>query len=402
MEQALAGVRILDLTHFEAGPSCTMMLAWMGADVIKVEEPTRGDQGRRGFGGQSPGADSWYFLMLNANKRSITLNLKAPEGMAIFKELLQQADVMVENFGPGTVENLGLSYDAVKEINPRIIYVSIKGFGTSGPYSEYKSFDMIAQAMGGAYSLTGLPDGPPVKPATNVGDTGTGLHAAIGILSAYIQRLKTGKGQCVELSMQEAVVNVLRANFSRHYNADGPVPRAGFGGGGRDLTSLFACRPEGPNDYVFIRGTGLSEKVWNNLLRVMGREDLIGDARYRTPQDRANRKDEVNAVFAAYCLTRTKYEVMAAVAPLGIPCGAVQDTVEVMHDAHLMQRGMLPEVTHPEAGTFTMPGCPVRLEDSPVEVQAAPLLGEHNEAVYEELLGYTAEKVQQLKQQGVL
>jgi formyl-CoA transferase len=402
MEKALEGVRVLDLTHFEAGPSCSMMLAWMGADVIKVEEPTRGDQGRRGIGDAQPGMDSWYFMLLNANKRSITLNLKAPEGMAIFKELLLRADVMVENFGPGTVENLGLSYDVVKEINPRLIYVSIKGFGTSGPYSEYKSFDMIAQAMAGAYSLTGMPDGPPLKPAPTVGDTGTGMHAAIGVLSAYIQRMKTGKGQRVELSMQEAVVNVLRASLRQHYTTDGPVPRVGIGGGGRDLTSLFACRPEGPNDYVFIRGTGLSEKVWNALLQEMGREDLIGDERYRTPQERAKRTDEVNAIFAAYCLTRTKYEVMTAVASLGIPCGAVQDSQEVMNDPHLKQRGMLPEVTHPVAGTFTMPGCPVRLEDSPVEVKAAPLLGQHNEEVYEELLGYTAEKVQQLKQQGVL
>jgi formyl-CoA transferase len=402
MEKALEGVRVLDLTHFEAGPSCSMMLAWMGADVIKVEEPTRGDQGRRGIGDAQPGMDSWYFMLLNANKRSITLNLKAPEGMAIFKELLLRADVMVENFGPGTVENLGLSYDVVKEINPRLIYVSIKGFGTSGPYSEYKSFDMIAQAMAGAYSLTGMPDGPPLKPAPTVGDTGTGMHAAIGVLSAYIQRMKTGKGQRVELSMQEAVVNVLRASLRQHYTTDGPVPRVGIGGGGRDLTSLFACRPEGPNDYVFIRGTGLSEKVWNALLQEMGREDLIGDERYRTPQERAKRTDEVNAIFAAYCLTRTKYEVMTAVASLGIPCGAVQDSQEVMNDPHLKQRGMLPEVTHPVAGTFTMPGCPVRLEDSPVEVKAAPLLGQHNKEVYEELLGYTAEKVQQLKQQGVL
>jgi formyl-CoA transferase len=402
MEKALAGVRVLDLTQFEAGPSCTMMLAWMGADVIKVEEPTRGDQGRRGIGNESPGADSWYFLLLNANKRSITLNLKAPEGVAIFKELLPHADVMVENFGPGTIENLGLGYDVVKQINPRIIYASIKGFGSSGPYSEYKSFDMIAQAMGGAYSLTGMPDGPPLKPAPTVGDTGTGLHAAIGILSAYIQRLRTGKGQRLELSMQEAVVNVLRASLRQHYSLHAPVPRVGFGGGGRDLTDLFACRPGGPNDYVFIRGTGISEKVWNNLLRVIGRKDLIGDARYRTPQDRAARKDEVNAIFAAYCRAHTKYEVMAAVAPLGVPCGAVQDTMEVMNDPHLIQRGMLAEVNHPVVGTFTMPGCPVRLEDSPVEVQAAPLLGQHNEEVYGELLGYTVEKVRQLKQQGVL
>ena len=198
----------------------------------------------------------------------------------------------------------------MKEINPRIIYASIKGFGSSGPYSEYKSFDMIAQAMAGAYSLTGLPDGPPLKPAPNVGDTGTGLHTAIGILSAYIQRLKTGKGQRVELSMQESVVNLVRVGLREHYTTGKPVQRIGVGGGNRDLTGLFPCHPGGPNDYVFIVGRGLSERVWNELLKVMDREDLIGDARYRTPADRAAQRDEVNAIFAAYCLTRTKHQVM--------------------------------------------------------------------------------------------
>ncbi len=199
MERALEGVKVFDLTQFEAGPSCTLMLAWMGATVIKVEEPTRGDQGRRLRADQTT-QDSWYFILLNANKRSITLNLKEPEGLEIFKQMLPHFDIMVENFGPGTIENLGLGYEDVKAINPRIIYASTKGFGASGPYSEYKSFDMIAQAMAGAYSLTGMPDGPSLKPAPTVGNTGTGLHTAIGILSAYIQRLKTGKGQRVELS----------------------------------------------------------------------------------------------------------------------------------------------------------------------------------------------------------
>lgn len=401
MEKALEGVRVLDLTQFEAGPSCTLVLAWMGAEVIKVEEPTRGDQGRR-LGAQQPGQDGWYFLLLNANKRSITLNLKRPDGLAIFKDLLRHADILVENFAPGTIENLGLGYDVVKALNPRLIYASIKGFGSSGSYSEYKSFDMIAQAMGGAYSLTGMPDGPPLKPAPTVGDTGTGLHTAIGILSAYIQRLKTGTGQRVELSMQESVVNLLRPNFRQHYTTQQPVPRVGFGGGGRDLTDLFACHPGGPNDYVFIRGTGVSETVWNDLLRVMGREELLGDARYSTPEARAARRQEVNAIFAEYCRKHTKRQVMTAVGPLGIPCGAVQDTMEVMHDPHLLERGMIAEVQHPAAGAFAMPGCPIRLEDSPVELQAAPMLGQHNEEIYSSLLGYSAEDLQRLRSEGVL
>jgi formyl-CoA transferase len=402
MEKALAGVRVLDLTQFEAGPSCTLMLAWMGAEVIKVEEPTRGDQGRRGIGAHPAEQDSWYFLLLNANKRSISLNLKSPQGLEIFNSLLPHADIMVENYAPGAIENLGLGYEAVKAVNPGIIYASIKGFGSSGPYSEYKSFDMIAQAMAGAYSLTGVPDGPPLKPAPTVGDTGTGLHAAIGILSAYVQRLKSGKGQRVELSMQESVVNLLRPSFREHYTTGKPVPRIGAGGGDRDLTGLFACHPGGPNDYVFVRGTGLPERTWQALLKVLGREDLSGDPRYRTAQDRVARREELNAIMAAYCRTRTKHQAMHEIASLGIPCGAVQDTMEVMHDPHLQERGMLAEVHHPVAGTFTMPGCPVRLEDSPVEVTAAPLLGEHNLEVYGQLLGYTAEHVQQLKAQGIL
>ncbi len=401
MERALEGVKVLDLTQFEAGPSCTLMLAWMGADVIKVEEPTRGDQGRR-LGTDQTTQDSWYFILLNANKRSITLNLKEPEGLEIFKQMLPHFDIMVENFGPGTIENLGLGYDVVKAINPSMIYASIKGFGAFGPYSEYKSFDMIAQAMAGAYSLTGMPDGPPLKPAPTVGDTGTGLHTAIGILSAYIQRLKSGKGQRVELSMQEAVVNLLRPSFRSHYTENAPLPRVGFGGGYRDLTNLFPCKPGGPNDYIFVRGTGISERVWNALLTVMGREDLIGDERYRTPQARGERIEEVNSLFTAYCLEHTKQEVLAAVGPLGIPTGAVQDTMEVMHDPHMRERGMLADVEHPEAGMFTMPGCPVRLEDSPVEVTSAPLLGEHNSEVYQDILGYSSGDLQRLKDSGLI
>jgi len=401
MEKALAGVRVLDLTQFEAGPSCTMMLAWMGADVIKVEEPTRGDQGRF-TSSDKPGEDSWYFLLLNANKRSITLNLKTAEGLVLCKDLLRRVDIMVENYAPGAIENLGLGYDVAKEINPGIIYASIKGFGSFGPYSEYKSFDMIAQAMGGSYSLTGVTDGPPLKPAPNIGDTGTGLHTAIGILSAYIQRLKTGKGQRLELSMQDAVVNMLRANFREHYSTGKPVQRVGTGGGTRELTGLFPCHPGGPNDYVFIMGRNLPERTWHALLKVLEREDLIGDQRYSTVAARMAHRDALNELLTTYCRTHTKHQVMTAIASLGIPCGAVQDTMEVMHDPHLMERGMLTEVQHPVAGSFVMPGCPVRLEDSPVEVTAAPLLGQHNEEVFAELLGYTPEQVRQLKERGIL
>lgn len=400
MERALEGVKVLDLTQFEAGPSCTLMLAWMGADVIKVEEPTRGDQGRR-LGADQTAQDSWYFILLNANKRSVTLNLKEPEGLDIFKQMLPHFDIMVENFGPGTIENLGLGYEVVKAINPSMIYASIKGFGASGPYSEYKSFDMIAQAMAGAYSLTGMPDGPPLKPAPTVGDTGDCIPR-----SASCRPISSGS--------RPGKANALSSRCKRRWSIfcarvsvvttteNAPLPRVGFGGGYRDLTNLFPCKPGGPNDYIFVRGTGIPERVWNALLTVMGREDLIGDERYRTPQARGARIEEVNALFSAYCLAHTKQEVLAAVGPLGIPTGAVQDTMEVMHDPHMRERGMLSDVEHPEAGSFTMPGCPVRLEDSPVEVQAAPLLGEHNREVYQNMLGYGPDELQRLKDKGLV
>jgi formyl-CoA transferase len=246
MDKALAGVRVVDLTQFEAGAIVHDDAGLDGSRCHRGREPTRGDQGRR-LGGEKPGEDSWYFLLLNANKRSITLNLKTPEGLAICKDLLRHADIVVENYAPGAIENLGLGYDVVKELNPRIIYASIKGFGSSGPYSEYKSFDMIAQAMAGTYSLTGMPDGPPLKPAPNVGDTGTGLHTAIGILSAYIQRLKSGKRQRVELSMQESVVILARVGLREHYST-GATAAYWCWWGNRDLTGLFPCHLGGPND----------------------------------------------------------------------------------------------------------------------------------------------------------
>ena len=367
----------------------------------KSKNPARAIRGAA-WRGKKGDADSWYFLLFNANKRSITLNLKRPEGLAICKDLLRHADIVVENYSPGAAEKLGLGYDDVKQINPRIIYASIKGFGTSGPYSQYKCFDMIAQAMAGSYSMTGVPGGPPLKPSPNIGDTGAGLHTCIGILAAYIQQLRTGKGQRVEVSMQEAAINILRQIFREHYISGKPVQRIGAGGGGGYFSGLFPCRPGGPNDYVFVRGSGLAEGVWNAIMKVIGRQDLVGDARYRTATDREKRTDELNALCAAYCLTRTKHQVMTELGAVGVPCGAVQDSEEVMNDPHLRERGMLAELDHPVIGTYTMIECPVRLDDSAVPLKAAPLLGQHNVEVYGEMLGYTPEQVRALKERGIL
>jgi formyl-CoA transferase len=399
MSKALANVKVLDLTQFEAGTSCTEMLAWLGADVVKVESPRGGDQGRRAFA-EKPGQDGVYFLLLNANKRSITLNLKSEEGQALFKSLVPQFDVVVENYSLGTMESLGLGYDVLRSLNPRLIYATIKGFGTYGPYAPYKSFDMIAQAAGGAMSVTGLPGSPPVKPGPTIGDTGTGLHCAIGILAAYIQRLETGRGQKVEVSMQDAIVNFTRVAMLGHYLSGKPVERRGNRILGMAPGDIYPCAPEGPNDYVYL--TVSSEEMWESLLRVIGREDLIGDDRYASPAARSQHAEEVHALVAAWTKTQDKFTAMRIVGEAGVPCGAVLDTGDLLINEHLRQRNMIVTIEHPQRGAFTMPGCPVQLSDSPVKVQPAPLLGQHNAEVYRALLGLTETDLAALKEKGVV
>src|SRR5271155_515043 len=248
MDKALAGVKVLDLTQFEAGTSCTELLAWLGADVIKLETPGMGEQGRYLIS-EKPGLDSYYFMLLNANKRGITLNLKSERGRAMFLDLIKKVDVLAENFSLGTLESFGLGYEKLREINPRLIYLTIKGFGTYGPYSKYKSFDMIAQAAGGAMSITGFPGSPPLKPGPTIGDTGTGIHAATGVLAAYIQREKTGKGQKVEVAMQEAVFNFCRVPTMSMYMTHEPAQRAGNRLGAGPVGDIFKCAGSGVNDY---------------------------------------------------------------------------------------------------------------------------------------------------------
>jgi formyl-CoA transferase len=248
---ALSGICILDLTQFEAGTSCTQLLGWLGADVIKVEPPG-GEQSRRNRP-EVPGLDAMFFLLFNANKRSVTIDLKNPEGHALFLKLAERADVVVENFAPGLMERLGLGYDRLATVNPRMIMARLKGFGLSGPYHEYKSFDMIAQAMGGVMSVTGFPDREPVLCGANIGDSGAGVHMAAGIMAAIIERQRTGRGQVVEVSMQEAVANLIRQRYVVHYRDGKPTPRRGNGAPpGAVPDGLYACAPGGPNDYVYI------------------------------------------------------------------------------------------------------------------------------------------------------
>ncbi len=398
MKKALAGVKILDLTQFEAGTSCTEILAWLGADVIKLESPGAGDQGRW-LATEKPGVDSYYFILLNANKRSITLNLKHERGKAMFLDLVKQVDVLTENFSPGTLESFGLGYDVLREVNPRLIYLTIKGFGTYGPYSEYKSFDMIAQATGGAMSITGFPGSPPLKPGPTIGDTGTGIHAALGVLAAYIQRGETGKGQKVEVAMQDAVVNYVRVPMMGTYMTQKPVRRMGnkLGPG---ISDIYKCAPGGDDDYVFMLTT--NEEMWRSLCGAMGRAELADDPRFANPKARAKNNEELTAILNEWTSRHSKHEVMKILGAAGVPCGAVLNTTELLENPHLRKRHMIVDIEHPARGKISIPGCPVQLEDSPVEVKSAPLLGQHNAEIYAQMLGLSQQQLEDLKAQGVI
>ncbi|MBI3303385.1 MAG: CoA transferase, partial [Deltaproteobacteria bacterium] len=392
--QALDHIKILDLTQFEAGPSCTEILAFLGAEVVKVESPKGGDQGRYLITDKA-GLDSPYFLLLNANKKSVTLNLKSEKGKAIFKQLIPKFDVMIENYGPGAIEGLGLGYGTVKEINPRIIYAQVKGFGTYGPYASFKSFDMIAQATGGAMSVTGFPGSLPLKPGPTIGDTGTGIHCAIGVLAAILQREKTGRGQRLEVAMQDAVVNLSRVAMLSHYLTNRPVQRTGNRVAMLAPTDLYPCHPGGSNDYVYIITSTL--EMWESLLKAIDRADLIGDPRYTDQHTRNKHFDEVYTVIKMWTEKRTKFEAMEILGGAGVPCGAVLDTGDLLANEHLRARKMITTVEHPARGTFTMPGCAVQLSDSPTKVKPAPLLGQHNEEIYGALLGFTRADLAGLK-----
>ncbi len=400
---ALSGVRVVDVTQFEAGPSCTETLAWLGADVIKVEPPGRGEQGRAASTDRA-GMDSYYFLLLNANKRSVTLNLRHPEGAAMLRRLLARADVFVENLGPGSVERLGFDYESVREVNPGIVYAQVKGFAPDGPYGGFLSFDPIGQAVGGALSLTGAPDGPPVKPGPTIADTGTGLHCAVGILAALLQRERTGLGQRVEVAMQEAVINYCRISYSRQAVTGRASERFGNQSqlGMSAPSDIFPCRPGGPNDYVFVYTSRAGDEQWHRLLDVIGRPELREDPRLASPADRALQRAAIAEAVSGWTRSRTKREAMEELGAAGVPAGAVFDTMELSEDPELRRRGMFVTVRHPERGDFTMPGWPVRMSCSSVPVTAAPLLGQHNREVYGDLLGLDGPQLARLADEGVI
>ena len=398
MGKALDGIRIIDLTQYEAGPSCTQTLAWLGAEVIKVE-PIGGEPNRRALS-ERPGVDSWGFLFLNANKKSVTLNLKHPRGRAMFESLVGKADAVVENFGPGTMERLGWGYEALRRLNPRIIVASIKGFGSTGPYAQYKSFEFVAQAMGGVMSLTGEADGKPLRIPAGLGDTVTGLHCAIGILAAVVQRQATGVGQQIEVSQQDTVVSLTRVHIREQYITGQPVARRGNRQFGNAPVGCYRCRPGGLNDYLFVHA--VTTDMWQALMRAIGRPDLAEDPDLQTRGSRYERVEEIDALIEAWTEKHTKREAMEILAGAGVACGAVLDSSEVLADPHLRERGMVVDLEHPERGRFPMPANPIHLSASPTEVRAAPLLGEHNAAVYGGLLGLGADEVAQLERDGVI
>ena len=412
--EALKGVRILDMTHVQAGPTCSQLLAWMGADVIKFEPP-QGDA-TRGQLRDVPNADSLYFTMLNCNKRSITVNMKTTEGKAVFVDLVKQCDIVMENFGPGVLDRLGFSWEKIHDINPRVVMGSIKGFGSSGPYAEFKAYENVAQAMGGAMSTTGVPEGAPFVTGAQIGDTGTGLHLAIGLLAALHQRDRTGLGQYVEVAMMDGVMNLCRVKWRDHQrlqNGDLPeysvhtekgmsyTPRAGNDSGGGQLGNAIHCKPHGPNDYIYVV---VQEAVWAALAGRIGPDvgapGLAADAKFATIGERRRNQNEVWDLITKFASGYTKREFMAILNEIDVPCGPIMSTEDLAGDEHVRGREMYVELDHPQRGKWFNVGMPIKLSASPAKIERSPLLGEHTDDVLVNVLGYDKAKVDGLKQAG--
>ena len=399
--KCLAGIRVLDLTQFEAGPSATEALAWLGAEVVKVENPKGGEPGRTAFVGPEGTPDSYYFLEFNANKKSVTIDLKSERGRALVKDMARRADVMIENMAPGTIERLGLGYDPIRAVNPGIIYCQIKGFGEGSPYQHNLAFDMIAQACGGTMSITGEPDGPPCKPGPSLADTGTGMLMAISILGALYERKQTGQGRRLQVAMQDAMLHYIRIAFQQQAVTGEPAARTGSRSitGAPPPAGLFPCAPGGANDwvYVFARQTD----HWHNLLRAIGHAELIGDPHYETIEARRERGDEVEALVAAFTRRHDKHTAMRLIGAAGVPAGAVLDTMELLEEPSFARRGILQVMEHP-SGPFKMPSWPVRFDGAAPKLEPAPLLGQHAAEVFGEWLGMSAGDVEALRREGVI
>lgn len=413
MSKALEGVRILDMTHVQSGPTCTQLLAWFGADVIKVERAGVGDA-TRGQLRDVPNADSLYFTMLNHNKRSMTLDTKNLEGKKIFERLIRTCDVLVENFAPGAIDRMGFPWGKIQKLNPGLIYASIKGFG-KGPYQDCKVYENVAQCTGGSASTTGFDDGPPTVTGAQIGDSGTGLHLAIGILAALFHREQTGLGQRVECAMQDAVMNLCRVKFRDQQRlAHGPlteypqypnqtfsssVPRSGNASGGGQPGWAVRTSPGGPDDYVYVI---IQPPSWAHLMRVIGREELIDDPEWATPQARLPKLDKCFEMIEEWTMTKTKFEVMATLNPLNVPCGPILSIEELISEQSLMDTNTVVEVDHPERGPYKSIGNPIKLSASPATVERSPLLGEHTDEILSSVLGYDAQEIEEFRKAGAI
>ena len=395
---ALEGMRILDMTQYEAGPSCTQLLAWLGADVVKIEPRGQGDAGRHLL---TPDSNySNYFCNWNSNKRSVALDLTKPEGRELLFRMLPSYDVFVENYAPGVAEKLGVTYDAMTEVHPDLIYASNKGFGNFGPRAQHKAYDQVVQAAAGAVSITGEADGPPVMPGPTSADSGSGLHLAVGILAAYTQRARTGRGQRVDVSMQEAMLYLMRTMFS--FRCDWGrqvVPR--FGNiRGAPPTGMYPCKPGGANDFVYLMT--ITDKHWDSLCATIERLDLIADERFSTSLDRFKNADAIFAEITKWTKERTKQAIQEILGSAGVPCSGVADSVDIHQDSHLQARGFLHELDLPEHGRQTLMGSGVRLSESEIELTRAPLLGEHTDEVLAQDLGISSQELRALREGGVV
>ena len=388
---ALDGFRVLDMTQYEAGTSCTQALAWLGADVVKVESP-RGDPGR------GPSGSAEYFIVWNSNKRSVSIDLQQPRGRQMLLDMLPRYDAFVENYGPGVMEKLDLGYDVMKAVHPGIIYARIKGFGLDGPWSDYKCYDMVAQSAAGAFSITGEPDGPPMRPGPTTGDAGTGVQMALAITAAYAQKLKTGKGQHIELSMQEAMTYYLRTATSN--TRFGTRPSLRVANGGRPTMSLYKSKGDGPNDYLFVMA--VTDRMWEALCGVMERPDLLEDARFVDHAARQENREALAAEIGGWAATHDKYEGMRLLAEGGVPASAVLDTKDLYENPHLVGRGFVREVEHPVHGQIKLLAWPARMSESGVPIKPAPLLGQHSREVVAADLGLAADAIDELVREGVL
>lgn len=414
--EALKGIKVLDFTHVQSGPTCTQLLAWFGADVIKVERPGSGDP-TRGQLVDVPGTDSLYFTMLNHNKRSITLNTKNDTGKDILENLIKQCDVLVENFAPGAMERMGFGWEKIQKINPRMIMASVKGFGP-GPYEDCKVYENVAQCAGGAASTTGFLDGPPTVTGAQIGDSGTGLHLALGIVTALFQRHATGKGQRVLAAMQDGVINLCRVKLRDQQRlASGPLteysqygegikfgettPRAGNDSGGGQPGRILKCKgwETDPNAYTYFI---TQAAAWPKICQAIGKPAWIEDPEYSTPGVRLSKLNEVFAAIEAWTKTKTKFEVMEICNPLDIPVGPILSMKELSEEQSLRETGTIVEVNHPERGKYLSVGCPVKLSDSPARVERSPLLGEHTKEVLKNELGYKDGEIEKILESGAV